>query len=132
MLRRTMEKQGRLDLSRQRTSKLAAARIALAGSAAAMAAWNIYQARKAERRHPPTGRFLTIEGVRLHYLERGEGPPAVLLHGNGVTSEDFELSGVLGLAAQNHRAIVFDRPGFGYSRRPRGLVWTAARQARLL
>ena len=97
-----------------------------------MAAWNIYQARKAERRHPPTGRFLTIEGVRLHYLERGEGPPAVLLHGNGVTSEDFELSGVLGLAAQNHRAIAFDRPGFGYSGRPRGVIWTAARQARLL
>jgi pimeloyl-ACP methyl ester carboxylesterase len=119
-------------MSRRRTSKWSRAGITLAGSAAAMAAWNIYQARKAERRHPPAGRFLTVEGVRLHYLERGEGPPAVLLHGNGVTSEDFELSGVLGLAAQNHRAIAFDRPGFGYSGRPRGVVWTAARQARLL
>ncbi len=97
-----------------------------------MASWNIYQARKAERRHRPAGRFLTIEGVRLHYLERGEGPPALLLHGNGVTSEDFELSGVLGLAAQRHRVIAFDRPGFGYSGRPPGVVWTAARQARLL
>lgn len=108
------------------------ARIIFAGSAAAMAAWNVYRARKAERRHPPAGRFLTVEGVRLHYLERGEGPPAVLLHGNGVTSEDFELSGVLGLAAQRHRVIAFDRPGFGYSGRPPGVVWTAARQARLL
>ena len=97
-----------------------------------MAAWNIYRARKAERRHPPAGRFLTVDGVRLHYRERGEGPPAVLLHGNGVTGEDFELSGVLGLAAQSHRVIAFDRPGFGYSGRPRGKVWTAARQARLL
>jgi pimeloyl-ACP methyl ester carboxylesterase len=97
-----------------------------------MAAWNIYQARKAERQHPPAGRFLTVEGVRLHYLERGEGPPAVLLHGNGVTSEDFELSGVLGLAAQTHRVIAFDRPGFGYSGRPLGVVWSAAAQARLL
>jgi pimeloyl-ACP methyl ester carboxylesterase len=118
-------------MSQRRNSKWSRARIALAGSAAAMAAWNIYQARKAERRHPPTGRFLTTEGVRLHYLERGEGPPAVLLHGNGMTSADFELSGVLGLAAQNHRVIAFDRPGFGYSGRPRGVVWTAARQARL-
>ena len=50
-----------------------------------MAAWNIYRARKAERRHPPAGRFLPVEGVRLHYLEQGEGPPAVLLHGDGVT-----------------------------------------------
>jgi pimeloyl-ACP methyl ester carboxylesterase len=97
-----------------------------------MAAWNIYQSRKAERRHPPAGRFLTVDGVRLHYLERGEGPPAVLLHGNGVTSEDFELSGVLGLTAQRHRVIAFDRPGFGYSGRPPGVVWTAERQARLL
>jgi pimeloyl-ACP methyl ester carboxylesterase len=119
-------------MSRQRRSKWSGARIAIAGSAAAMAAWNIYQARKAERRHPPAGHFLTVEGVRLHYLERGEGPPAVLLHGNGMTSEDFELSGVLGLAAQRHRVIAFDRPGFGYSDRPPGAVWTAARQAQLL
>jgi pimeloyl-ACP methyl ester carboxylesterase len=119
-------------MSQRRTSKWSRVRIALAGSAAALAGWNIYQARKAERRHPPTGRFLTIEGVRLHYLERGEGPQVVMLHGNGVTSEDFELSGVLGLAAQRHRVIAFDRPGFGYSGRPRGMVWTAARQARLL
>jgi pimeloyl-ACP methyl ester carboxylesterase len=119
-------------MSRQRASKWLRASIALAGSAAAMAAWNIYRARKAEREHPPAGRFLTVAGVRLHYLERGEGPPAVLLHGNGVTSEDFELSGVLGLAAQRHRAIAFDRPGFGYSGRPPGVVWTAVRQAQLL
>ena len=97
-----------------------------------MAAWNIYRAHKAERRHPPSGRFMSVEGVRLHYLERGEGRPVVLLHGNGVTGEDFELSGVLGLAAQSHRVIAFDRPGFGYSGRPRGTVWNAARQARLL
>jgi pimeloyl-ACP methyl ester carboxylesterase len=108
------------------------ARIILAGSAAALAAWNVYRARKAEHRHPPAGRFLTVGGVRLHYLERGEGPPTVMLHGNGVTSDDFELSRVLGLAAQSHRVIAFDRPGFGYSRRPRGVMWTAARQARLL
>ena len=97
-----------------------------------MAAWNIYRAREAERRHPPSGRFMSVEGVRLHYLERGEGRPVVLLHGNGVTGEDFELSRVLGLAAQSHRVIAFDRPGFGYSGRPRGTVWNAARQARLL
>jgi len=99
MLRRTMSGRGRLDMSRQRTTRCSRAGIAFAGSAAAMAAWNIYRAREAERRHPPSGRFMTVEGVRLHYLERGEGRPVVLLHGNGVTGEDFELSGVLGLAA---------------------------------
>jgi hypothetical protein len=85
-----------------------------------MAVWNIYQAGRAERRHPPAGRFLTIEGVRLHYLERGEGPPAVLLHGNGVTSEDFELSGVLDLPAQSTASLPSTGPVSGIAAARRG------------
>ena len=49
-----------------------------AASLAAMTAYNIYRALKAEREHPPTGRFVTVDGVRLYYLERGAGPPVVL------------------------------------------------------
>ena len=33
---------------------------------------NARRARQAERDTPPIGRFLDIEGVRLHYLERGD------------------------------------------------------------
>ena len=99
---------------------------------AAMTAYNIYHARKAEREHPPTGRFVTVDGVRLHYIERGEGPPVVLLHGNVVTAEDFDTSGVLDLLAKRHRVIAFDRPGFGYSDRPHGSAWSARAQADLL
>jgi len=29
------------------------------------------QARRADR-HPPTGTFLDVDGVRLHFLERGQ------------------------------------------------------------
>jgi pimeloyl-ACP methyl ester carboxylesterase len=90
------------------------------------------RARQAERQHPPRGRFLEIDGVRLHYLERGEGTPVVLLHGNGSMIEDWEISGVLDLAAEQYRVIAFDRPGFGYSARPRRRIWTAAAQAELL
>jgi pimeloyl-ACP methyl ester carboxylesterase len=109
----------------------------LAGSAAALAAaavWNVYRARKVEREHPPVGRFVTVDGVRLHYIEKGQGgPPVVLIHGNVVTAEDFALSGVLDrVAAQGHRVIAFDRPGYGYSDRPHGTLWTAAAQADLL
>jgi hypothetical protein len=43
-------------------------------SLAAMALWNTYRARKAEREHPPRGHFLEIDGVRLHDLERGRRP----------------------------------------------------------
>lgn len=56
----------------------------------------------------------------------------VLLHGNGSMIEDFVSSGLVGLAAERHRVIVFDRPGFGHSSRPRGTEWTADAQADLI
>jgi pimeloyl-ACP methyl ester carboxylesterase len=113
-------------------SRASAIFVATAASLAAMTAYNIYRARKAEREHPPTGRFVTADGVRLHYIEKGEGPPVVLLHGNVVTAEDFQTSGVLDLLARRHRVIAFDRPGFGYSDRPHGSAWSARAQADLL
>ena len=115
-----------------RRSRASAIIVATAASLAAMTIYNIYRARKAERNHPPTGRFVTVDGVRLHYIEKGEGLPVVLLHGNVVTAEDFQTSGVLELLARRHRVIAFDRPGFGYSDRPPGSAWSAPAQADLL
>jgi pimeloyl-ACP methyl ester carboxylesterase len=54
------------------------------------------------------------------------------LHGNGVTAHDWKSSGLIDALAGTHRVIAFDRPGFGYSTRPRSQVWTAAAQATLL
>lgn len=104
-------------------------------AAAGLAASFLYvQAKKraVEHDNPPAGKFIDVDGVRLHYLERGEGPPLVLLHGNGLFADDFALSGLLGRAAQSHRVIAFDRPGFGYSERPSGTAWTPEAQARLV
>jgi pimeloyl-ACP methyl ester carboxylesterase len=89
-------------------------------------------ARLAERRHPPAGSFLEIDGVRLHYTDRGTGQPVVLIHGNAVTGDDYNTSGVADLLLAGHRVIIFDRPGFGYSERPHGRLWTANEQAELL
>ncbi len=93
---------------------------------------NQRMARTAERRNPPHGRFLEIDGVRLHYVERGQGEPLVLLHGNGSMIQDFESSGLVEKAAKKYRVIVFDRPGYGHSRRPRGTLWTPDAQADLI
>lgn len=105
-----------------------------AASLGGLALVNGLLARRSEARHPPEGKFLTVGGVRLHYREAGEGGPVVvLLHGNGAASDDFLVSGVLGRLARTARVIAFDRPGFGYSERPRGGgTWSARRQARLL
>jgi pimeloyl-ACP methyl ester carboxylesterase len=104
--------------------------IVAAGVAAALL--NRWLARKAERRNPPKGHFITMEGVRLHYVERGAGTPLILLHGNESMIEDFQSSGLIDLAAKRYRVIAFDRPGFGHSDRPRGTIWTPQAQAHLI
>jgi pimeloyl-ACP methyl ester carboxylesterase len=91
-----------------------------------------YRARRAEAEHPPAGRFIEVNGVRLHYLESGSGTPVVLLHGNGTRAEDFRGSGVLDRLAVGHRVIAFDRPGYGFSERPKNGAWPPQRQADLL
>jgi pimeloyl-ACP methyl ester carboxylesterase len=105
---------------------------AASGVAAGIAAWVRASARRAEREHPPTGRYAYIDGVRLHYAMRGEGTPVVLLHGNAVTQADFQASGLMDQLARRHQVIAFDRPGFGHSSRPRDRLWTPRAQAELL
>jgi pimeloyl-ACP methyl ester carboxylesterase len=106
---------------------------ALAAAAlAATALLNRHLAKKAEHDNPPAGRFMDVDGVRLHYVERGSGEPLVLLHGNGSMIQDFESSGLVGLASKSYRVIVIDRPGFGHSSRPRNVVWTPDAQAQLI
>ena len=110
------------------TTVVAGAAAALAGAAL----FNIYQARQAEKANPPLGRFIEVEGIRLHYLEAGQGLPVVLLHGNNTGIEDFVSSGLFDLVARSHRVIAFDRPGYGHSERPRDRLWTPDAQASLL
>ena len=85
--------------------------------------YNRARSREAERKYPPIGRFLDVDGVRLHYIERGQGQPVVLIHGNGTMIQDFTVSGLVDKLASHYRVIVFDRPGYGHSSRPRRL-WT--------
>ncbi len=117
------------------TKTLVGGRPALACAAAALAGLalaNHAAARRAEREHPPRGKFMEVDGVRLHYTDRGSGQPIVLIHGNAVSGDDYDTSGVAGQLLETHRVIVFDRPGFGHSDRPRGHLWTATQQAELL
>ncbi|APX83985.1 alpha/beta hydrolase [Methylorubrum extorquens] len=106
---------------------------ALLGSAAALGASALFaaaRAREAERRTPPIGAFINVDGVRLHYVERGRGEALVLIHGNGTMIQDFLSSGIVDDLARRFRVIIIDRPGYGYSDRPRGL-WTPRAHATL-
>lgn len=91
----------------------------------------VVAAKLSERRHPPLGRFIEADGIRLHYVERGDAgaPPVVLFHGNGAMIQDLAAAGLIDLLARRYRVICFDRPGFGYSRRPRLRRMTPEAQA---
>lgn len=71
--------------------------LALAASAAIVR----WRTRRTEKANPPQGRFVEVDGVQLHYVERGEGQPLVLLHGNGTMIQDFGVSSPLKNSSNN-------------------------------
>ncbi len=58
---------------------------------------------------------VVVDGVAIHYVERGSGPPVVLLHGDGGSVLDFTLSPIVQQLATRYRVVVIDRPGHGHS-----------------
>ena len=60
-----------------------------------------------------TERRLELSGVSTLLLEAGEGPPVVLLHGQGAFAESW--GGVIPKLAERHRVIAPDLPGLGRS-----------------
>lgn len=64
----------------------------------------------------PRGTTTSARGLRTFYLEAGEGPPVVLLHGLGATNASF-LPTMWDLA-EDHRVLAPDLPGFGDSAKP--------------
>ncbi|CAO4177604.1 alpha/beta fold hydrolase [Methylorubrum extorquens] len=80
----------------------------------------------------PRGQFVTVDGMPVHVIVRGRGRPVVLVHGNGTMAEDFSICGLIDRLAARYWVIAIDRPGFGYTGRPRHRIWTAQAQAVLL
>lgn len=99
-----------------------------------LAAFTAFGARRIERAHPPAGRFVEVDGGRLHLLELGPpgATPVVLLHGATGNLNDMRLALGDRLAAR-YRVILVDRPGHGWSDRPGGSADASpARQAALI
>ena len=60
--------------------------------------------------------FVTIDGLRLRYIEAGAGHPLIFLHGGSLgSSADVFRRNIRDFAAAGYRAIAFDQPGFGLS-----------------
>jgi pimeloyl-ACP methyl ester carboxylesterase len=111
---------------------LAAGTLAALAAAAGAAISVEHQALEAERAYPPGGRFMEVDGVRLHYRDsEGPGQAVVMFHGNGAMMADLEISGIVERCTRRYRTVLFDRPGYGYSERPRGRNWGPIEQAHL-
>ena len=96
-----------------------ASRIAFVTAAAATGGALATQAlvRRSRAAYPPPGSFVTVRGVRLHYVRAGAGRPVVFIHGAKGSIYDFTLS-LFAAAALRYDAVAIDRPGCGYSERP--------------
>lgn len=86
---------------------------------------------QAEATHPPLGDFITIDGHRVHYLQKGTGPDLVLIHGASGNLRDWTFDTVDRLA-DRYRVTVFDRPGLGYTDRITKTGATITQQADFL
>jgi pimeloyl-ACP methyl ester carboxylesterase len=83
---------------------------------------------RAQRAYPAQGRMVGVSGATLHVVDIGPrnaagprdaaGPPIVMLHGASANLEVMRQP-IGERLAKNHRVILIDRPGHGWSTRDR-------------
>lgn len=66
--------------------------------------------------YPFDGQFLLVNGHRMHYLDEGQGPTVVMVHGN--PSWSIYYRNLVQALAASHRCIVPDHIGCGLSDKP--------------
>lgn len=79
---------------------------------------------------PFESRFVTIDGHRVHYIDEGQGPTLLFLHGNPTWS--FDYRDVVTSLRQDFRCIAVDYPGFGLSTAAPGHRYLPADHAQVI
>jgi pimeloyl-ACP methyl ester carboxylesterase len=88
-----------------------------------------------QRAYPVQGRMVEVADAKLNVLDIGPrdaaGPPILMIHGASSNLEAMRQP--LGeMLARNHRVILIDRPGHGWSTRARSEDSTPAIQGRMI
>jgi cis-3-alkyl-4-acyloxetan-2-one decarboxylase len=66
--------------------------------------------------YPFSGKYLDLNGLKYHYIDEGSGPPVIMVHGN--PSWSFYYRNLVKALSQDHRCIVPDHIGCGFSDKP--------------
>ncbi len=80
---------------------------------------------------PKSGKETAVRGGSIHWIEKGQGAPIVMIHGLGGNLHHFKYALMDKLASTN-RVIVLDRPGCGYSTRKGAAMAAIPEQARMI
>src|SRR3954463_11514952 len=78
--------------------------------------------------YPFEDRWAEVEGCTGHYVDEGEGPPLLMLHGNPTWS--FTWREVIKGLRNSFRCIALDYPGFGLSKASAGYGFSPQEHAR--
>jgi haloalkane dehalogenase len=79
------------------------------------------------RLYPFESRWFDSAVGPVHYVDEGQGPPLLLLHGNPTWS--FLYRNVIAALSGSFRCVAPDYPGFGLSVRPEGYDYTPREHA---
>jgi pimeloyl-ACP methyl ester carboxylesterase len=81
--------------------------------------WLAAAARATAAIEPKESTFTASDGVKIHFLEAGQGSPVVLIHGyTGTAKGNWFSNGVAEALAKNHRVVAIDCRGHGKSEKP--------------
>jgi haloalkane dehalogenase len=82
------------------------------------------------RLFPFESQWFSGSAGRIHYLDEGEGPPILFLHGNPTWS--FLYRGIIIRLKKDFRCIAPDLPGFGLSHHPSDYRYTPEEHAQAM
>ncbi|EES19542.1 hypothetical protein BDA96_09G147900 [Sorghum bicolor] len=72
----------------------------------------------------------TWRGMRVNYLDRGQGPPVLLVHGFGASVAHWRRN--IGVLSESYTVYAIDLLGFGASDKPAGFSYTMETWAELI
>lgn len=76
--------------------------------------WNSQPIDQWSAEHAP-GKFIDLDGIRTHYIEKGDGSPVILIH--GFFFDSYMWAANIDQLAEHFRVYAMDLWGFGYSSR---------------